>query len=243
MPNLAKRIMSPDNEYFWIEPEEVRALAPVSRKRATKVPAQVTEPWLEELSAPTQTTLDPGAKPVTPIEPSPVPVMEASATPMQAPAEVQDHSNALEVGAASFQARTPDERLERFVEWLAERYAGAAVFVISGNRQVVTCRGGSPELLWRMADALPGLLGDTVPAPGSGAEDIAIRRLVPISRIVEGLDGAPGDRACFMPLYCEPSGVVLCLVITGAVEPGKPAAEADAVQRIFAQLAEAMARG
>ena len=241
--------MSPDNEYFWIEPEEVRALAPYARKRASKVPPQVTEPWLKpappvtELMAPTQTALDPGPAPVSPAEPSPVPIMEASATPAVAPVLEQDHSNALEVGAASFVARTPDERLEQFVEWLAGRYPGAAVLVLSGTRQVVTSRGASPDLLWRVADALPGLLGDTIPVHGYGAEDVQIRRLVPISRIVEGANGNPGDRATFMPLHCEPSGVVLCLVITGAPEPGKPAAEADAVQRIFAQLVEAMARG
>jgi hypothetical protein len=221
--------MSPDNEYFWIEPEEVRALAPLARKREGR-PAQVTEPWLAPSAKAGSATL---------VAPSPVPVMEASSTPAaEFPAAPQNHANALEMGASSFQARTPDERLEEFVEWLANRYAGASVLVLSGARQVVTSRQAAPELLWEVADSLAAVLGDAVPAHVPGAEEIRAQRLVPITRNLDN-----GVRASFLPLFCEPTGEVLCLVIAGAEEPGIPAAEADSVQRIFAQLVEAMARG
>lgn len=273
--------MSPDNEYFWIDPEEAQALKTVRRNSspkksesasAEKGSREVPAVAAEETSAPRAEAAPPSAplpqasvlRPAAFPAPKPTaPIPDAEHAITTQPEEIEEmlesprltsgYPPARESGGPSgggltpgatrrssnFQARTAEERLEEFLEWVAANHAGAAVMVLTTQGRVVTARMASPELLSTLAGALPALVENLLPRALNDLEAVRVQRVPGISRDI--LDD--GSVTKVLPVYCEPAGTVLCLVIQGAPDAEKLTRDVEALHGIFVDLVEAMVRG
>lgn len=240
--------MSPDNEYFWIDPEEVRALAPRGKKGGDAVakPAGAV-PAMEP--SPTAAVETP------PLVPAPEGVEADHGEPGQGTAAITAATVSATGGGAStsagafvsvpagttaagnFVGRTPEERLEQFVEWLVATHGCVSAMVLSGKGQVLTARGASPELLRGAASLLRQA---ALPIGGQlGTGTIRVRPLQDYT----GTLSPSGQHAYVLPVYCEPAGELLGVVAVAGDQQEAFTTEIPTVHLIFVDLAEAMARG